>query len=163
MNNIFVFIIIIIIIIIFLYFYGRTHQKYHPDNNKKKKVRFNHKVKYNTYQKNNSQDSDLIDVDQIVSDMSEGTDEKKWFSTFGKPLITPDDKDYYAKKIKKSYHNYQKSISDFTQHLTDDNTIIKTDTTIDLFKPDNKKYQGKSIKEIYDQQVEELQPKFNKN
>jgi len=92
----------------------------------------------------------------VPSNMDTKDPEETWFSSFGLPLMSAQEKESFTKKMKKNHDNYQKSMGEFTKYQMDDSTVIKTDITIDPFKPEkrnNKSLQGKAIKDIYDQQV----------
>lgn len=144
-----------------------------------KKVRFNDKIKYRAYKtpKYSSQNASQIDVDDIVSSIqksdsscsnelietndiqpsnNDATDpEATWDASFGTKLISDQEKKKFFNKIHENHQNYQKSLGQFTQYQTDDSTLIKTDITIDPFKPEHRSntLKGKTVKEIYDEQV----------
>lgn len=148
-------------------------------NRSSKKVRFNDKIKYRTYknpQYSSSHDSQ-INVDDIVSSIQKSdslpedehmeqndiqpsnhddTDpEAAWDANFGTKLISEQEKNKFFDKIHQNHRDYQKSLGQFAQYQTDDSTLIKTDITIDPFKPERRSntLKGKTIKEIYDEQV----------
>lgn len=81
--------------------------------------------------------------------------EDTWDASFGLPLMSKDEKNKYFSKMQKNHKEYGKSMSEFTKYQTDNSTLIKTDITIDPFKPEHKSatLKGKTIKEIYDEQV----------
>ncbi len=78
-----------------------------------------------------------------------------WDAHFGLPLTTKNEKQKYIKQLHKNHDNYQKSLGKFNHYQTDNGTLIQTDVTINPFKPikSAKSLKGRSIKEIYDQQV----------
>ena len=80
-----------------------------------------------------------------------------WDAGFGLPLMSKQEKTKFAEKIRQEHDDYTKSLGKFTKYKTDNSTIIKTDVTIDPFKPPKpNRYnpqQGRSIKDIYDEQV----------
>lgn len=140
----------------------------------KKKVRFNNNVTYNTYV--NKKDSSLEVSYPKATDTSasistyfssdiypnnfDTNTEAAWDDSFGLPLMNKEDKNKFVEKIHRDNSNYQKSMSQFSKYQTDNSTLIKTDVTIDPFKvesnsksSDNSTLRGKSIKDIYDQQV----------
>lgn len=77
-----------------------------------------------------------------------------WNSNFGLPLIDQNEKEKYMSQMKKNHENYVKSMGQFTQHVMDDKTVIKTDTSIHPFdEADKQVFKGKKIKDIYDDQT----------
>ncbi|AKI80042.1 hypothetical protein QJ850_gp657 [Acanthamoeba polyphaga mimivirus] len=96
----------------------------------------------------------------IPSNLEDDTN-NYWDSSFGLPLATDEEKNKFAKQIKKNHKNYEKALGNFTKHKTDDNIIIKTDTTIEMFKSpytsdeDETELQRKprTVKDIYDNKV----------
>lgn len=139
-----------------------------PNKNKS-----NTKSKYGSkYNSNKPIDVDSImgkeiDLDEVLSDNKQFTSkvmpanlditdpEQSWYNNFGSPLIGADEKKKFYAKMQKNYKNYEKAMGEFTKYQTDNSTIIKTDVTIDPFKPENRnnKLKGKAIKDIYDEQV----------
>uniref|UniRef100_A0A6C0LQR0 Uncharacterized protein n=1 Tax=viral metagenome TaxID=1070528 RepID=A0A6C0LQR0_9ZZZZ len=81
--------------------------------------------------------------------------EDRWDASFGLPLMNKDEKKDYFDKMQKNFVQYSTAISDYNNYQTDRNTVIKTDTTIDPFKPDirSNTLKGKTVKEIYDSVV----------
>lgn len=81
--------------------------------------------------------------------------EDLWDSNFGLPLMTKDEKNSFVAKMQQNNRDYQKSLGQFTKYQMDDSTLIKTDITIDPFKPEHLSgtLKGRSIREIYDEQV----------
>lgn len=81
--------------------------------------------------------------------------EEMWDANFGLPLMNQDEKKKYIEKMKKNHKEYEKSLGQFTKYQMDNSTLIKTDITIDPFKPGHKSssLKGKTVREIYDQQV----------
>ncbi len=57
--------------------------------------------------------------------------------------------------MQNNHKDFQRSLGQFTQYQMDNRTLLKTDTTIDPFKPEkqSKSLKGRTVKEIYDQQV----------
>lgn len=144
----------------------------------KKRVRFNKGIKLFTYSKPSSVSSTSsisILSDSIYSDRSpkpiesvnpienneilpsnldSSNDDETWDSGFGVPLATDVQKQLHANELINDHKKYSKSLGKFNQYLTDNSTIIKTDITIDPFKPEEKsKTLDKTIREIYDEQV----------
>ena len=145
-----------------------------PKKNRKK-VRFDDNVIYHTYDRKGTKQlsgssKDSIDVDKLFSP-SIASDEKSetvypsnldrtdpeelWDANFGLPLMTHNEKQKYVAKMQKNYKDYEKSLGKFVKYQTDDSTIIKTDASINPFSADqiDKIFKGKTIKEIYDDQV----------
>ncbi|XWV26076.1 hypothetical protein QJ857_gp1004 [Tupanvirus soda lake] len=89
------------------------------------------------------------------SNLDQSDPEAMWDASFGLPLMTKEDKKKFISKMQKNHKDFQKSLGQFTQYQMDDSTIIKNDTTIDPFKPDHrsKSLKGRTVKEIYDEQV----------
>jgi hypothetical protein len=81
--------------------------------------------------------------------------EASWDTNFGLPLMSKEEKKKFVSKMQKNHKDYQKSLGKFVKYQTDDNTVIKTDITIDPFKPEKSKesFKGKLIRDIYDEQV----------
>lgn len=90
-----------------------------------------------------------------VNEEDKDSAEKVWYDSFSTPLMDPDDKKKFYAKIQKSYKDYEKSFGEFIQYQMDNDTLIKTDITIDRFKPEkrNNNCGGKAIKDIYDEMV----------
>ena len=89
-----------------------------------------------------------------INDDDENNAEQVWYNSFSTPLMDPDDKKKFYAKIQKSYKNYEKSFGEFIQYQMDNDTLIKTDITIDPFKPEKRNNcDGKAIKDIYDEMV----------
>lgn len=84
-----------------------------------------------------------------------------WDANFGLPLMDKEEKKKFFAKMQKNHEEYGKSLGQFTKYQTDDSTIIKTDTTIDPFKPNHRSDALKNctVKEIYDEQVKGPQAK----
>lgn len=85
-----------------------------------------------------------------------------WDSAFGVPLIKNSDKKMFAKKMQKKYRNYEKSLGDFAAYQLDNDSMIKGEFAIDPFDTTDKftKLTGRSVKDVYDEQV--AGPKFKK-
>lgn len=80
--------------------------------------------------------------------------EDLWHSSFGKPLLSQNEKNKFSEKIKQDHEEYEKCLGQFSKYQMDNNTIIKTDVTIDPFKKsDENKLKNMSVKDIYDRQV----------
>lgn len=145
-----------------------------------KKVHFDDNIVYHTYDKNTatsdllseifSDNKENIDVDKIFSSIASSDcsdsikkihpsnqnidSEKVWDANFGLPLMTSEEKQKYVTKIQKNYKEYEKSLGKFVKYQTDDNTVTKPDT-INPFDPNQANiFKDKTIKEIYDKQVE---------
>lgn len=95
------------------------------------------------------------DMHLMPSNFDQTDPNETWDESFGLPLMSKEEKKKFFNKMQQNHKKYEKSISEFAKHQTDRSTIIKTDTTIDPFKPDHrsKKLKGQTIKEIYDAQV----------
>jgi hypothetical protein len=107
------------------------------------------------------------DMHLMPSNYDQTDPNETWDESFGLPLMSKEEKKKFFNKMQQNHKKYEKSISEFAKHQTDRSTIIKTDTTIDPFKPDHrsKKLKGQTIKEIYDAQVAgpKAKPKKIKN
>ena len=81
--------------------------------------------------------------------------EALWDASFGLPLMDEKEKKIFAAKMHQEHKDYTKSLSKFSKYQTDNSTLIKTDITIDPFKPkpEAKSLNGRAIKDIYDEQV----------
>ena len=79
----------------------------------------------------------------------------KWDSSFGLPLLEKKEQAAYFVKMMDNYKNYKNTLDKFGQYLTDQSTIIKTETTIDPFKPSVRSSQlnEMTVQDIYDEQV----------
>jgi hypothetical protein len=102
-------------------------------------------------------DDDVVALDTNVmpSNLDQTNPEETWDASFGLPLMSNNEKKDYFDKMQKNHKRYEKSLSEFTKYQTDSSTIIKTETTIDPFKPDHRSesLKGRAIKDIYDEQV----------
>jgi hypothetical protein len=87
-----------------------------------------------------------------------------WDTNFGLPLMNKDEKKKFISKMQKNHQDYQKSLGKFSQYQMDNDTVIKTDTTINPFKSDERgnSLKGRTVKEIYDQQVRAPKAKSKK-
>ncbi|XWV24829.1 hypothetical protein QJ856_gp0954 [Tupanvirus deep ocean] len=117
----------------------------------------------------NQEEIDLVDDNSVSSvssspmamqticpsNLDQTDPEAMWDASFGLPLMTKEDKKKFITKMQKNHKDFQKSLGQFTQYQMDDSTIIKNDTTIDPFKSDHrsKSLKGRTVKEIYDEQV----------
>ncbi len=179
-DNILTIIIVILIIGIIVFFYynynnGKTGQtgqisqlvnmtpkskndwiKYPKKYRKQKKHVFCHKIDVDDI----CSDSNLFSEKELdeepevepYNDPEENND--SWDARFGIPLMDDKTKNKYAKKMIQENKQYGKSFGKFQQHQLDKNAIIKTDITIDPFKPENRqKYKGLAVKDIYDKQI----------
>ncbi|AGF85210.1 hypothetical protein QJ854_gp572 [Moumouvirus goulette] len=91
---------------------------------------------------------------QVVPSNLSDNAEDIWHSSFGKPLLTQQEKNKFTQKIQKNHKNYEKCLGQFVKYQMDDNIVIKTDTTIDPFKnPNDPNLKNMTIKDIYDKQV----------
>ena len=102
--------------------------------------------------------SDRVDYlsDKILPvNLEEENPNDTWDSSFGLPLMTDNAKQKFAAKMHQNHKLYQKSLSQFNKYQLDNSTLIKTDITIDPFKPEknSKNLKGKTIGQIYDEQV----------
>jgi hypothetical protein len=178
-SNILSIILILLIIGIIVYFYynyknksiSRQVPKINPTISKKNK-KIKKRVRFNTKPQIQHQTNNSIDVDSICypsescneSDMDKSEtvicpsnldrQDDLWDAQFGLPLVDEKSKRKSINKIKHEHDKYGKSLGKFNSYQMDKNTIIKTDTTIDPFKSENRHLlQGKSIGDIYDKQV----------
>ena len=80
---------------------------------------------------------------------------QQWDSSFGLPLMDKKEQAAFFAKMMDNYGKYTDTLDKFGQYVTDQSTIIKTETTIDPFKPTVRSAQlaGKTVQEIYDEQV----------
>lgn len=102
--------------------------------------------------------SDRMDYlsDKILpGNFEEDNPNDSWDSSFGMPLMTDAAKQKFASKMHQNHKLYQKSLGQFNKYQLDNSTLIKTDVTIDPFKPEknSKNLKGKTIGQIYDEQV----------
>lgn len=81
---------------------------------------------------------------------------QKWDSSFGLPLMEKKEQAAYFAAMMNNYSKFTDTLDRFGQYVTDQSTIIKTETTIDPFKPSTKSCQldKKTVQEIYDKQVQ---------
>ncbi len=92
----------------------------------------------------------------MTQDIINMENNNQWDSNFGVPLYTKQEQKRFVEKMQKNMQAYSNAVSEIDNYRMDRSTIIQNDTTIDPFKPphDQKNiYQGRSIKEIYDEQV----------
>lgn len=91
----------------------------------------------------------------IPSNLDTTNPEDKWDSSFGLLLMSQQEQADYFVKMMDNHKKYDKSMGEFYEYLTDQSTIIKTDTTIDPFKPSTRseKLKGKAVSDIYNEQV----------
>ena len=104
----------------------------------------------------NSQSPSAITKSNVCpSNLVQTDPEAMWDASFGLPLMNKEDKKKFVSKMQKNHKDFQKSLGQFTQYQTDNRTLIKTDITIDPFKPQHqsKSLKGRTVKDIYDQQV----------
>lgn len=158
---------------------SKYRPKFRPKSNSKKRVSFNKGIKLFTYSKPSSvssttssisilSDSDYSDTSAtsnkstnsienneiLPSNLDTSNDDETWDAGFGIPLATEVKKKLHADELVNDHKKYSKSFGKFNQYLTDNSAIIKTDITIDPFKPEEKsKTLDKTIREIYDEQV----------
>lgn len=104
----------------------------------------------------NSINSVTSQSDHIVKPSNVEMDTKTWDDSFGMPLMRKKDSQRYFSQLQKENERYGRSLGKFNKYQTDRSTIIQTDVTIDPFKPseNSSKLSGKTIREIYDKQVE---------
>lgn len=173
-SNIFLILIILLVIGIAIYFYYNAQKSFIKSPKKspkkktkkpKKQVRFNKGVKYFTYSNPSSvsSESEMIDVENFLHSTDSSNAEETWDSSFGIPLATKVQHQSHANDLIKNHQEYSNSFGKFNSYLTDDSTILKTDITIDPFKPESKsKTSNRTIKDIYDEQVQGPKPKPKK-
>ena len=80
---------------------------------------------------------------------------ESWDSSFGLPLMEPEEKRVFFAKMQQNWTKYNDSIRDFDKFQNNRDNVEEPKTTIDPFVTDHRSKQliGKSIKEIYDEQV----------
>lgn len=156
-----------------------------------KKVKFNDNLEYIEYiaQKHNLNkkmeidlDSDDDDVDVagmpepaqyeptssktkiIPSNVDQTDPTDTWDSSFGLPLMSAAEKRDYFYKMQENHKKLEKSMGEFTDYQMDRSTVIKTDTSIDPFKPSHHRssLQDQTIKDIYDSKVSTYKAKPKK-
>lgn len=157
----------------------------------KKKVKFNDYVEERFYQKDNNISNEVILSDQSIQsdsmpdlqpvpnpdnkvlieldddvkpfgdDIDQNNVEDTWDTSFGLPLMNPLEKKKFFQKMQQNHKKFGQSMSEFMDYKTDRSTIIKTETTIDPFKPDHRSefLKGKPISDIYDSQVSTIKAK----
>ena len=78
-----------------------------------------------------------------------------WDSSFGLPLMSKQEQTDYVARMINNHKKFNGSISEFFEYVTDQGAILKTDITINPFSQANgaKKLRGKTVGEIYDEQV----------
>ncbi|ANB50704.1 hypothetical protein [Powai lake megavirus] len=103
---------------------------------------------------NRSPHDDCINNKVVPSNLPFENAEDLWHSSFGKPLLSQNEKNKFSEKIKQDHQEYEKCLGQFSKYQMDNNTIIKTDVTIDPFKKsDENKLKNIAVKDIYDSQV----------
>jgi len=80
----------------------------------------------------------------------------KWEREYDFPTDVLSEKNSYFDSLKRGYNKYDNSINENIQSKIDNDNTIEANDVDDLFKNPNK-YKGKTIQEIYDEQV---RPKF---
>lgn len=173
-NNALIILLVLIVVGFIFYFYFNCQKNeqstpiiYNKDNKKikkKKKVRFDDNITYNTYNKNNDETSSIPVpiIDNFASNGGDdGIDDDKlsWDSSFGIPLVGSMEQKDFITKLHNDHDNYNKSMGEFTNYQLDNQSLIKTDTTIDISSSLNK---GKTIKDIYDDKVKNIKAKPKK-
>jgi len=100
----------------------------------------------------------------IPSNVDQTDPNDTWDSSFGLPLMSADEKRDYFNRMQQNHKKLEKSLGEFTEYLTDRSTVIKTDTSIDPFKPchHSPSLQDQTIKDIYDSQVSTYKAKPKK-
>ena len=91
----------------------------------------------------------------IPSNFDTTNPDDPWDASFGMPLMSQNEQADYFFKMMENHKKYDQAIGEFYEYQTDNNTIIKTDTTIDPFAPSTKStgLKNKPVSEIYNEQV----------
>jgi hypothetical protein len=100
----------------------------------------------------------------IPSNVDQTDPNDTWDSSFGLPLMSADEKRDYFNRMQQNHKKLEKSLGEFTEYQMDRSTVIKTDTSIDPFKPchHSPSLQDQTIKDIYDSQVSTYKAKPKK-
>jgi hypothetical protein len=100
----------------------------------------------------------------IPSNLETNDSGDTWDSSFGLPLMSQRERADYFVKMMDNHKKFDTSMGEFYDYLTDQSTVIKTDTTIDPFKPSIRSgnLKGKAVSDIYDEQVAGPQAKPKK-
>ena len=91
----------------------------------------------------------------IPSNLDLATMGDTWDASFGLPLMSQKEQGDYFARMMDNYKKYDKAVGEFYEYQTDQKAILKTDTTIDPFKPSTRSacLNGKAVADIYDEQV----------
>lgn len=100
----------------------------------------------------------------IPSNLETNDSGDTWDSSFGLPLMSQRERSDYFVKMMDNHKKFDTSMGEFYDYLTDQSTVIKTDVTIDPFKPSVRSgnLKGKAVSDIYDEQVAGPQAKPKK-
>lgn len=105
------------------------------------------------------------DVEENVNPINlETNPEDAWDANFGLLLVSKKAKNASIVKIQKGYREYGNALGKFSKYQTDDSKLVEKNTPIDPFKLNHKSksLKGRTIKEIYDKQVEGIKAKPKK-
>jgi hypothetical protein len=97
-----------------------------------------------------------INSDSIIpSNLDLSTMGDSWDANFGMPLMSKKEQGDYFARMMDNHKKYDKSVGEFFEYVTDQKAVLKTDTTIDPFKPSTKSntLKNKAVSEIYNEQV----------
>ena len=91
----------------------------------------------------------------IPSNLDQTDPTDTWDSSFGLPLMSAGEKRDYFYKMQENHKKLEKSMGEFTDYQMDRSTVIKTDTSIDPFKPSHHSasLENQTIQDIYDSKV----------
>ena len=80
------------------------------------------------------------------------SDNNRWDAQFGKPLVRASQRRKFNDKMRKEHREHQKSFSKFNRYMMDDKAVIKTNTSLNLFRDPkaSKRFQDRPIGDIYD-------------
>lgn len=101
----------------------------------------------------------MVPSDTIIeSNLDLSTVGDTWDASFGMPLMSQKEQADYFAKMMNNFSKYKEAVGEFYEYVTDQKAVLKTDTTIDPFQPSKtpekyKSLKGKTVGEIYDEQV----------
>ena len=84
-----------------------------------------------------------------------------WDSSFGIPLMDPEEKRMFAQRMQANMNKYTHAVDKFAEFRDNRDNVEKAQTTLDPFVTDHRSSSliGKTIKEIYDEQTAGPRPK----
>lgn len=93
--------------------------------------------------------------DIIPSNLDLSTMGDSWDSSFGIPLMSKQEQSDYVARMINNHKKFNGAVTQFFDYVTDQKAVLKTDVSIDPFSPANgaNKLRGKTVGEIYDEQV----------